>query len=389
MYNFDEIINRRGTDSLKWDSIKNIYKQDDLLPMWVADMDFKIAPEIAEAVMKRANHMTYGYTIPGKTYYDSIINWNIKRNNYEIKREWIKVSSGVIPSIKAAIFGFTEKEDKILIQTPVYTPFYNSIKSAKRQLITNPLKFDGEKYIIDFDDFEEKIKSGVKLFILSNPHNPVGRVWTFEELKKIVDICYKFNVRILSDEIHSDIIYKDYKHCVLNTVSENAKNISIVCASPSKTFNIAGLCSSYVIVENEVVRKQMWESMSNIGIEMINLFGITSGETAYNYCETWADEMVAYIEKNSEFVCEYMKEKLPEVKTYKPEATYLMWLDFRKYKLTQTELMKKFVNEAKVVLNSGTEFGDEGYGFVRLNIGCPKSMIETCIDKIADSFSFN
>jgi len=387
MYNFDEIINRRGTDSLKWDSIKNTYKQDDLLPMWVADMDFKIAPEIAEAVTNRANHMTYGYTIPGKTYYDSIINWNIKRNNYEIKREWIKVSSGVIPSLKAAIFGFTDKEDKILIQTPVYTPFYNSIKSAKRQLITNPLKFDGEKYIIDFDDFEEKIKSGVKLFILSNPHNPVGRVWTFEELKKIVDICYKYNVKILSDEIHSDIIYKGYKHCVLSTVSENAKNIAIVCASPSKTFNIAGLCSSYVIVENEVVRKQMWEAMSNIGIEMINLFGITAGESSYNYCETWADEMVAYIEKNAEFVCEYMKEKLPRVKTYKPEATYLMWLDFRKYKLTQTELMKKFINEAKVVLNSGTEFGDEGYGFVRLNIGCPKSMIKTCIDKISDVFN--
>jgi len=387
MYNFDEIINRQGTDSLKWDSIKNIYKQEDLLPMWVADMDFKIAPEVAEAVMNRANHMTYGYTIPGKTYYDSIIKWNIKRNNYEIKKEWIKVSSGVIPSLKAAIFGFTEKEDKIIIQTPVYTPFYNSIKSAKRQLITNPLKFDGEKYIIDFVDFEEKIKSGVKLFILSNPHNPIGRVWTFEELKKIVDICYKYNVKIISDEIHSDIIYKGYKHWVLNTVSENAKNISIVCASPSKTFNIAGLCSSYVIVENEVVRKQMWESMSNIGIEMINLFGITAGETAYNYCEIWADEMVAYIEKNAEFVCEYMKEKLPKVKTYKPEATYLMWLDFREYKLTQTELMQKLVNEAKVVLNSGTEFGEEGYGFLRLNIGCPKSMIKTCVDRIADVFN--
>lgn len=389
MYNFDEIINRLGTDSLKWDSIKNIYKIDDLLPMWVADMDFKIVPEIEAAVNKRAKHMTYGYTIPDDTYYNSIINWNLKRNNYEIKKEWIKVSPGVIPSLKAAIYGFTEIDDKILIQTPVYPPFHNSVKAAKRQLVTNPLIFDGEKYIIDFDDFEEKIKSGVKLFIISNPHNPIGRVWTNEELEKMVDICYENNVKIISDEIHSDIIYSGYKHSVLNTISQNAKNISIICASPSKTFNIAGLCSSYVIIENEVIRKQMWEAMSCFGVDSINLFGITAGKAAYEYGETWVDEMVEYVENNAEFVCKYIKEKLPKVKTYKPQSTYLMWLDFKDYNMNQFDLMQKIVYEAHVVLNSGTDFGNEGYGFVRLNIGCPKSMIKTCIDKIASVFENN
>lgn len=387
MYNFDEMINRIGSDSIKWDSLKNTYKQDNLLPMWVADMDFKIAPEIADAVIKRAEHLTYGYTFPGKGYFDSIIKWNKMRNGYDVKKEFMKVSPGVIPSIKAAVFGFTQENDKVLIQTPVYPPFHNSVKLAKRELVTSSLKFDGEKYIIDFYDFEEKIKSGVKLFILSNPHNPVGRVWTHEELKRIADICYEYNVKVLSDEIHSDIIYKGKKHIVFNNVSEKARNISIVCQAPSKTFNIAGLCSSYVIVENEVIRKQMWDAMSAIGIELINIFGITACEAAYTNGEKWLCEMLEYVEKNAEFTCAYMKEKLPLVKTYKPESTYLMWLDFRSYNLNQTDLMKKLVEEAGVVLNSGTDFGDDGYGFVRMNIGCPKSMIKKCIDQIAEALT--
>lgn len=387
MYNFDEIINRIGTNSLKWDSIKNKYKQENLLPMWVADMDFKIAPEIAYAVIERANHMTYGYTIPSTEYYNSIIKWNKKRNDYDVKREWIKVSPGVIPSIKAAIFGFTNECDKILIQTPVYPPFHNSVTSAKRELIINPLNYDGEKYIIDFDDFEEKIKSGVKLFIMSSPHNPIGRVWTRIELEKIADICYEYNVKVLSDEIHSDLIYSGHKHTVFSTVSEKAKNISIICQAPSKTFNIAGLCSSYTIVENEVIRKQMWDAMASIGIEMVNLFGIAACEAAYSHGELWLEEMIDYVEKNADFACQYINKKLPKVKCYKPEATYLMWLDFREYNMNQHDMMKKLVEEAKVVLNSGTDFGTDGYGFVRLNIGCPKSSIEQCIDQIAEAFN--
>lgn len=387
MYNFDEVISRHKTNSVKWDSIKKKYNKENLLPMWVADMDFKIAPEIVEATVLRAKHATYGYTYPSESFYKSIIRWNKKRNNYEIKKEWINVSSGVVPLIKAAIHGFTEKNDKVLIQTPVYPPFHNSVVAFERQLIKNPLKFDGEKYIIDFIDFEEKIKSGVKLFILSNPHNPVGRVWTKEELNKIVEICYENNVKILSDEIHSDIIYKNYNHVILNSVSEKARNISIVCAAPSKTFNIAGLNTSYVIVENEVVRKQMWESMSSIGINSVNIFGLSAAEAAYNYGEQWLDEMLEYVEKNAEFVCDYIYEKLPKVKVYKPQSTYLMWLDFRQYEISQQDLMDKLINEANVVLNSGLDFGEEGVGFVRLNIGCPISMIKQCIDQIAKAFS--
>lgn len=386
MYNFDKLIQRRGTNSHKWDMIANKYKSDELLPMWVADMDFEIVLEIAEAVKKRCEHLTYGYTYPSDSFYGSIINWNKKRNNYEIKKEWMNVSIGVVPSIKAAIYGFTEKGDKVLIHTPVYPPFHHSVTDAKRELVTSSLTYDGEKHIIDFEDFESKIKSGVKLFILSNPHNPVGRVWTYEELKKITDICYDNNVKVVSDEIHSDIIFKGNKHIVLNTVSEKARNISIVCAAPSKTFNIAGLSTSYVIVENEVIRKQMWDSMASIGISSVNLFGLTAGEAAYTYGEKWLDEMLEYLEGNAEFVREYIQEKLSEVKAYKPQSTYLMWLDFRKYGLTQSELMNKLINEAHVVLNSGAEFGEEGIGFIRLNIGCPRSMINQCLNQIYEAF---
>lgn len=387
MYNFDEIIDRRGTNSLKWDSITKKYNQDNLLPMWVADMDFKIAPEITDAVIERAKHMTYGYTFPGEEYHESIIKWNKKRHGFDIKKQWIAVSPGVIPAIRAAIYGFSDANDKILILTPVYTPFHNSVKEAKRELITSSLVFDGEKYNINFDDFEEKIKSGVKLFIMSNPHNPIGRVWTKEELIKIGDICFKYNVKVLSDEIHSDIIYKNKKHYIFNSVSENASNISILCQAPSKTFNIAGLCTSHVIVENEEVRKQMWMAMSSIGIELVNIFGIVSCQAAYTYGEQWVEEMVEYVEDNADFVCEYMKEKLPLVKTFKPESTYLMWLDFRAYNLKQEELMKKLVNESRVVLNSGLDYGADGIGFARLNIGCPRSMIKECIDRIANVFN--
>ena len=386
MYNFDRLIERKGTNSVKWDMIANKYKDSALLPMWVADMDFEILPEIAQAVKKRAEHLTYGYTYPSDEFYESIINWNKKRNNYEIKKECLNVSIGVVPSIKAAIIGFTDANDKILINTPVYPPFHHSVNDAKRELVTNPLVFDGEKYNVDFQDFEEKIKSGVKLFILNNPHNPVGKVWTKEELERIADICYENNVKILSDEIHSDITFKGKSHIVLNTVSEKARNISIVCQAPSKTFNIAGLSTSYLIAENEVVRKQMWDAMSFIGVNSVNLFGLIAGEAAYLYGEEWLDEILEYVEGNADFVCSYINNKLPKVKAYKPESTYLMWLDFRSYGLSQSEIMTKLLKEAKVVLNSGTDFGQDGHGFVRLNIGCPRSMIKQCLDQIAEAF---
>ncbi|HAQ41215.1 MAG TPA: cystathionine beta-lyase [Clostridiales bacterium] len=386
MYNFDKLIQRRGTNSYKWDMIARKYKNDELLPMWVADMDFEIAPEIAEAVKKRADHLTYGYTYAPYSFYESIINWNKKRNDYDLKKEWMNVSIGVVPSIKAAIYGFTEKGDKVLIQTPVYPPFHHSVTAAKRELVTSSLIFDGEKFNIDFDDFENKIKSGVKLFILSNPHNPVGRLWTREELEKIADICYDNNVKIVSDEIHSDVIFRGNKHTVFSTVSEKAGKISIICAAPSKTFNIAGLSTSYIIVENEVIRKQMWDAMDFMGISSVNLFGLTAGEAAYIHGEKWLDEMLEYVEGNADFVCEYIDEKLPKIKAYKAQSTYLMWLDFRKYGMTQTELTDKLINEAQVVLNSGADFGEEGIGFMRLNIGCPRSMVKQCLDRICEAF---
>lgn len=372
---------------MKWDCNKRYFGVDDILPLWVADMDFEVCPEIVKAIQQRANHFTFGYTKPGEQYYKSFINWNKKRNNYDIKKEWILNVSGVIPAFKAAIYAFTEIGDKVLIQTPVYPPFHKSVNVSGRKLVKNSLQFDGEKYQIDFDDFEKKIKDGVKLFVLCSPHNPIGRVWTKDELAKIVDICYLNNVIIASDEIHSDLVFEGYKHIPTAMSSENAKNITITCMAPSKTFNIAGLKSAAIVVENDELRDKIDKALKVFGQEGVNIFGYTAFEAAYTYGERWLEELLVYLQNNIIFVNDYIKTYIPKIKTFKPEGTYLMWLDFSEYGLTQNELVNKLVKEAKVGLNNGLTFGDEGIGFMRLNIGTPKSILEEGLYKIRKVFS--
>lgn len=381
-YNFDEIIDRKNTNSIKWN---NAYKNRDILPMWIADMDFKVADEIVDAFKNRIEHSIFGYDIRPDSYYESIINWVKKRHNWDIKKEWILFSPGIVPGLNIAALTFVEPNEKIIIQPPIYPPFFGVVKNNKRNSLENPLKFNGEKYIIDFKDLERKIDKDTKMLLLCSPHNPVGRVWERWELEKLGDICLKNDILIVSDEIHSDIIYEGYKHTPIASISEELLMNTITLMAPSKTFNIAGLYTSFVIIPNEKLREKYENSINNLGIGSTNTFGIEGLKAAYNFGEEWLDQVLKYIEDNADFAIDYIEKNIPKVKVAKPEGTFLLWLDFTQLGLNQDELMKLMLDEGKVWLNDGSTFGKEGEGFLRLNIGCPRSILEEGLKRVKEA----
>lgn len=385
MYNFDKLVERKGTECMKWDFVEKIYGSADVIPLWIADMDFEVLPEIREALEKRAAHPTYGYTASAPAYRENIIKWNQERNGLTIEKEEIVPVPGVVTAIAFALNALTKEGDKVLINTPVYNPFASTIKGLNRELVTSSLKCEGTHRVMDFEDMEAKMKDGVKMMILCNPHNPIGRVWTKEELSQLVDLCAKYNVYLFSDEIHSDIVYGGHKHCSALTVSEKAKEISIVAMAPSKTFNIAGLKSSMFIIQNPELREKVSASYNAFHVG-VDLFAYKATEVAYGYGAKWVDELNEYLYENAKFVTEFCETQLPKVKTFVPEGTYLMWLDFSAYGLSQEDLMNKLKTEAKVGMNSGATYGDEGVGYARLNIGCPKFMLEQAMNQIKAAF---
>ena len=385
IYNFDEIIDRSGNHSAKYDERMKKFGTNDVIPLWIADMDFEILPELQEAMVKRASHPSFGYTIPAPAYRENIIKWNKERNGLELAKEDIVGIPGVVTAIAFALNALTKDGDKVLINTPVYNPFASTIKGLNRELVTSSLKCEGTKRVMDFADMEEKMKDGVKMMILCNPHNPIGRVWTKEELNQLVELCAKYNVYLFSDEIHSDICYGGHKHCSILTVSEKAKEIAFCAMAPSKTFNIAGLKSSMFIIQNPEIREKIAGSIGAFHVG-IDLMAYKATEVCYGHGAKWVDELNEYLYENAKFVTEFCETQLPKVKTFVPEGTYLMWLDFSEYGLTQEELMNKLKDEANVGLNSGATYGDEGVGFARLNIGCPKSMVEQAMKQIKAAF---
>ncbi len=385
MYNFDKLVDRKGTECIKWDLVGKVYGSDDVIPLWIADMDFEILPELQEAMVKRASHPSFGYTIPAPAYRENIIKWNKERNGLELAKEDIVGIPGVVTAIAFALNALTKDGDKVLINTPVYNPFASTIKGLNRELVTSSLKCEGTKRVMDFADMEEKMKDGVKMMILCNPHNPIGRVWTKEELNQLVELCAKYNVYLFSDEIHSDICYGGHKHCSILTVSEKAKEIAFCAMAPSKTFNIAGLKSSMFMIQNPEIREKIQANINAFHIG-IDLMAYKATEVCYGYGAQWVDELNEYLYENAKFVTEFCETQLPKVKTFVPEGTYLMWLDFSEYGLTQEELMDKLKNEAKVGMNSGATYGDEGVGFARLNIGCPKFLLEKAMNQIKAAF---
>lgn len=386
-YNFNENIERRNNHSAKWEEMGKKFISNDLWPMWIADMDLKTAPEIIESMKEKVEQGIFGYVYRPNSYYKSAADWCKRRFKYELDPSTLINSPGVVPTLSILIRQLTEEGDFVIIQSPVYYPFACVVKDNNRKLVENNLIRDKKgRYIIDFEDFEEKIiKNNVKLFILCSPHNPVGRVWDKDELKRLSNICLRHNVRVISDEIWRDIIMPGFTHTPTASLSKAIEENTITCFSPTKTFNLAGLQASFVAFP----LKKEWENFDNelgiLDIKRNNPFSLVAFETAYTQCDNWVDELNKHISSNMDYVIDFLKEKMPLIKTRKPEGTYLMWLDFSALNLDKEELSKFLQETAGVAVDDGFWFGKTGAGFERINVACPRYMLEIGLNKIKDA----
>ncbi len=380
-YNFDEVIERRGTDSVKWDAVKDRWGRDDLLPMWVADMDFRTPPFVMDALRKRLEHEVLGYTFACEEWYDSICNWLRRRHGWEITREMLTFVPGIVRGQAFALQCFTGPGDKVMVMTPVYHPFFLVTERLGREVVYSPLDLRDGQYQIDFDRFSRDIR-GCRALILCNPHNPGGRVWQVEELQRIAAICKENHVFVISDEIHADLTLPPYKHHSFATVSEDAARISLTFMAPSKAFNMPGLGSSYAVIADEEIRDRFRKFMEAGEFSEGHLLAYIGAAAAYTYGEEWLDQMLAYIKGNIDFTESYLREHIPGVGMIRPQASYLVFLDCRALGLPQEELNRLFVDKAHLALNDGTMFGEPGEGFMRLNVGCPRPVLEQALKQL-------
>ncbi|MBR1417841.1 MAG: pyridoxal phosphate-dependent aminotransferase [Synergistaceae bacterium] len=397
-YDFDKIVNRKGTGSTKWDADPNLFIEDldykvdakNILPLWIADMDFEVLPEIKEALIKRAEHGVFGYTEMPDACYDAIINWEARRHNFKIKREWLLFTAGAVTAAHIGVQAFCQPGDKVIIQPPVYYPFYRTVSNNGAQLLLNNLIFNENsgKYEIDFEDFERKAKDPrASLFILCSPHNPVGRVWTRGELERLAAICAANHVKIISDELHSDLIMPGFEHLPIASLSETSLNNTVTIIAPSKTFNIAGIQATVNIIPDAEMRQKFENALMRSSLMRLNLFAIEAMQAAYTHGDKWLDEIINYIKGNYDFLVKYMAEKLPKVKVMPLEGTYLAWLDFRAFKLNNYDLQKKMLVDAKLWLDEGYVFGESASGFERVALACPRSYIKEAVDRMAKAFN--
>ena len=384
-YNFDQIIDRTGTASVKIDAVEKNWGRTDLLPLWVADMDFPTAPFVTEALRKRCEHDIFGYTLKHEGYFNAIVNWNRQRYGLEVRNEEIQFVPGIVPGLGMALNAFTHKGDKVMIQPPVYHPFRWLCERNGREVITNPLKWINGQLRMDMEDFKEKIK-GCKVFILCNPHNPGGLVWSKEELQEIAQICAAEGVIVFSDEIHADLTLAPLHHHPFASVSETARLNSITFMSPSKAFNMPGLSASHALIFNAGLRQRFVQFTEACELGNGHVFAFTAVEAAYSHGTEWLDQCLAYIQKNIDYVDSFLKEHTPRIKAIRPQASYLVWLDCRKLELSQTALNDFFVDKAHLALNDGEMFGKEGIGFMRQNVGSPRSIIEKAMKQLAEAY---
>lgn len=382
-YDFDKVIDRRGTNSLKYDFAKERGKKAEVLPLWVADMDFQTAPEILKRLEKAVHHGIFGYSEGKEDYFLAVQSWYREYFQWEVKENWLVKTPGVVFAISAAIRAFTKEGDSVLLQQPVYYPFSEVITDNHRVLVNNPLRQVDGHYEIDFEDFEKKIaENHVKLFLLCSPHNPVGRVWKKWELQKLGDICLRYGVFVVSDEIHSDFTYAGYQHHVFAGLSPEFQNITVTCTAPTKTFNLAGLQISNIFISNPKLRQQFKAAIACAGYSQVNLMGLAAGQAAYEKGRPWLMQMKEYLADNLAFVREYLKAYLPEISLVEPEGTYLLWLDFRALGLTESEREDLIVNRAHLWLDSGAMFGADGEGFERMNIACPRATLRRALEQL-------
>ena len=384
-YDFDTIIDRHGTDALKVEALSSQKKENDLIPLWVADMDFATPPFIIETIRKRCQHPILGYTNIPESYYSSIIGWMKKRYCWDIEKESILFTPGIVPGLAFAIKCFTAPEDKVLVMPPVYHPFFLVPQNENREVVFCPLILKDGQYHIDFELFEKTVK-GCKAFILCNPHNPGGRVWHAEELKRIASICARNEVLVISDEIHADLTFPPYQHTPFATVSEEAADHSLVFMSPSKTFNMAGLASSFCIIKNNRLRKKFKDFTEGCHLSEGHVFAFRSVEAAYTYGEEWLSQVLEYLQKNIVYTDRFLKEKMPRIKAIIPQASFLIFLDCRALHLSQKELVDFFVDKAHLALNDGSMFGKEGEGFMRLNIACPHAILSKALEQLEKAY---
>lgn len=384
MYDFDKVIDRHGTNCLKFDFAKERGKNGDELSLWVADMDFQVAKPITDALQAQVNHGIYGYTEVKSDYFDIVKNWFKDNFDWEIKKGSLVKTPGVVYAIAMAVKAFTKEGEAVIIQQPVYYPFSEMIIANNRKLVNSPLVLKDGRYEIDFEDFEKKIvENNVKLFILCSPHNPVGRVWSVEELKRIGDICIKHDVVIFSDEIHADFVYEPNKHHVFASLGESYAANSVIATAPSKSFNIAGLQVSNIFIENKKLRDAFRNEIVKSGYSQLNTMGLVAARAAYESGKEWLDEVRAYIKDNLIFFRDYLKENIGELSLIEPEGTYLVWVDFRKLGLSEKQREDLIVNKAKLWIDSGAMFGVDGEGFERFNIACPRSYLKQALDSLA------
>ena len=372
-YDFDEIVPRRNTLSYKWDSAAD----EDMLPMWVADMDFRTAPAIVEALQKRVSHGIFGYTRVPDAYYDAVVGWFDRRHGWKIRREWMIYTSGVVPALSAVIKALTVPGDKVVVQTPVYNCFFSSVRNNGCTLVSNPLLRVEDTWKVDFEDLERKVSDPkVKLFLLCNPHNPAGRVWTKEELARMGEICFRHDVMVISDEIHCELVFPEYRYTPFASISEEFAARSVVCISPSKAFNMAGLQIANIVAPDEEVRQKIDKAINVNEVCDVNPFGVLATIAAYNEGEEWLVQLLDYLKGNYLWMRDFCRKHLSQFPVGRLEGTYLVWMDCSSLHQSSEELEQNLMKEARLWLNAGTMYGAEGEGFMRWNIACPRSVLE-------------
>jgi len=386
-FDFDQQIERKGSSCIKWDGMQKFLGAADALPMWVADMDFLTPGYITEAIINRARHGVFGYPLREESYFTSLMDWLQRRHQWKVERDWILFCPGVVPAVNIAVLAYTEPGDKIIVQPPVYFPFFTAVTDHKRTLVYNHLILRNGRLCMDFDSLEALAKDGAKMLILSNPHNPGGSVWTNEELSKMAEICLKYNILIISDEIHCDLIFKPFKHTPVASLSQEISMQTITTVAPSKTFNLSGFSTASVIIENDSLLRKFITTLDHLHIGGGNIFGNIASEVAYTHGDIYVDELMEYLAGNVETLEKFVSEYLPKIKVIRPESTFLVWLDCNEMGMNDKDLNEFFLQKAKVGLNPGIMFGPGGEGFMRMNIGCPRAMLLKGLEQIKEAFT--
>lgn len=384
-YNFDEIIDRRKTDSVKW-ATGRVFGSEEAIPLWVADMDFRAPQPVIDALARRAAEGVFGYVLRPDSFTRSIADWWKRRHGWDLQPEWIMAANGVMPSLGLAVLAFSNPGDKVIVQPPVYPPFFGSVTKNGRQLLENRLKIEDGQYVMDYEDLEAKARDPrARILLLCSPHNPVGRVWRDNELRRLGEICLRNNVLVVSDEIHCDLVFGGHKHLPLASLSPEIAANTITLSAPTKTFNIAGLVASYAIISDPWLRQRFCSQLDSLHLSGANIFGALGLETAYTYGEEWLEQLLEYLVCNLDTLEEFFAQRIPRIKVYRPQGTYLVWLDCRGLGLEPAELKKFMVKTAALGLNDGVPFGPGGEGFQRLNVACPRAILKKALEQLENA----